>query len=198
MPTRSPRRWRRNRQAGSTNSGPCTTCSSRTRRVSRARSCAATPRSSSSTCRSSTSRWLTRCGCSACGSTWRALVAAACEQRPRSSLTPCCRTSPSGSVRWKSASDRRCRLASAFHDAIFPKETSMLVEETRQRRAAALKTPSDLGQDATRDLAGGLNVLLADLFALYVKTKNFHWHVSGPHFRDYHLMLDEQADQVFA
>jgi starvation-inducible DNA-binding protein len=74
----------------------------------------------------------------------------------------------------------------------------MLVEETRQRRAAALKTPSDLGQDATRDLAGGLNVLLADLFALYVKTKNFHWHVSGPHFRDYHLMLDEQADQVFA
>ena len=74
----------------------------------------------------------------------------------------------------------------------------MLVEETRQRRAAALKTPSDLGQDATRDLAGGLNVLLADLFALYVKTKNFHWHVSGPYFRDYHLMLDEQADQVFA
>jgi starvation-inducible DNA-binding protein len=74
----------------------------------------------------------------------------------------------------------------------------MLVEETRQRRAAALKTPTDLGQEATRDLTGALNVLLADLFALYVKTKNFHWHVSGPHFRDYHLLLDEQADQVFA
>jgi starvation-inducible DNA-binding protein len=74
----------------------------------------------------------------------------------------------------------------------------MLVEETRQRRAGALKTPSDLGQDATRDLAGALNVLLADLFALYVKTKNFHWHMSGPHFRDYHLLLDEHADQVFA
>src|SRR5438045_5349781 len=74
----------------------------------------------------------------------------------------------------------------------------MITDEAKIRRAASLKTPSDLGSDATRDLAGALNVLLADLFALYVKTKNFHWHVSGPHFRDYHLMLDEQADQVFA
>src|SRR6059058_4516468 len=74
----------------------------------------------------------------------------------------------------------------------------MLVEEARQRRAATLKTPSDLGHDATRDLAGALNVLVADLFALYIKSKNFHWHMSGPHFRDYHLLLDEQADQVFA
>ena len=70
--------------------------------------------------------------------------------------------------------------------------------KTKTRRAAPLKTPSDLGSDATRDLTGALNILLADLFALYVKTKNFHWHVSGPHFRDYHLLLDEQADQIFA
>jgi starvation-inducible DNA-binding protein len=73
----------------------------------------------------------------------------------------------------------------------------MYTEETRARRGAQLSTPNDLGAEAKRDLAGGLNVLLADLFALYFKTKNFHWHVSGPHFRDYHLLLDEQADQVF-
>jgi len=62
----------------------------------------------------------------------------------------------------------------------------------------SLKTPSGLHPDATRDLTGALNLLLADLFALYLKTKNFHWHLSGPHFRDYHLLLDEQADQIFA
>jgi starvation-inducible DNA-binding protein len=62
----------------------------------------------------------------------------------------------------------------------------------------ALATPSDLGTDATRDIAAALNGLLADVFALYLKTKNFHWHMSGPHFRDYHLMLDEQSDQIFA
>src|ERR1700679_2324563 len=62
----------------------------------------------------------------------------------------------------------------------------------------ALATPSDLGANATRDIAGALNGLLADDFALYLKTKNFHWHMSGPHFRDYHLMLDEQSDQIFA
>jgi starvation-inducible DNA-binding protein len=73
----------------------------------------------------------------------------------------------------------------------------MNTEETRARRGAQLSTPNDLGAEAKRDLAGGLNVLLADLFALYFKTKNFHWHVSGPHFRDYHLLLDEQADHVF-
>lgn len=74
----------------------------------------------------------------------------------------------------------------------------MISDETRLRRAAPLHTRNDLGADATKDLAGALNALLADLFALYVKTKNFHWHVSGPHFRDYHLLLDEQADQIFA
>ena len=62
----------------------------------------------------------------------------------------------------------------------------------------ALATPSDLGANATRDIAVALNGLLADTFALYMKTKNFHWHMSGPHFRDYHLMLDEQSEQIFA
>jgi starvation-inducible DNA-binding protein len=62
----------------------------------------------------------------------------------------------------------------------------------------ALATPTDLGANATREIAAALNGLLADVFALYLKTKNFHWHMSGPHFRDYHLMLDEQSDQVFA
>jgi starvation-inducible DNA-binding protein len=61
-----------------------------------------------------------------------------------------------------------------------------------------LGTPTDLGASATRDITAGMNGLLADVFALYVKTKNFHWHMSGPHFRDYHLLLDEQSDQIFA
>jgi starvation-inducible DNA-binding protein len=59
-------------------------------------------------------------------------------------------------------------------------------------------TPSDLKTEATKDIAGAMNAILADVFALYLKTKNFHWHMSGPHFRDYHLLLDEQADQIFA
>jgi len=63
---------------------------------------------------------------------------------------------------------------------------------------APLNTPTDLAAKATPQLAGSLNALLADFFALYLKTKNFHWHMSGPHFRDYHLMLDEQADQIYA
>ncbi|MCJ1885586.1 DNA starvation/stationary phase protection protein [Pseudomonas sp. LA21] len=66
------------------------------------------------------------------------------------------------------------------------------------RRAPALATPSDLSKNATRDLSAALNRLLADVFALYLKTKNFHWHVSGPHFRDYHLLLDEHATEIFA
>jgi starvation-inducible DNA-binding protein len=66
------------------------------------------------------------------------------------------------------------------------------------RRKSALATPTGLGASATRDISGALNALVADFFALYLKTKNFHWHVSGPHFRDYHLLLDEQADQLFA
>lgn len=66
------------------------------------------------------------------------------------------------------------------------------------RRAPALATPSDLSNNATRDLSAALNRLLADVFALYLKTKNFHWHVSGPHFRDYHLLLDDHATEIFA
>jgi starvation-inducible DNA-binding protein len=66
------------------------------------------------------------------------------------------------------------------------------------RREAALATPTDVKAAATRDIGGAMNAILADVFALYLKTKNFHWHVSGPHFRDYHLLLDEQADQIFA
>jgi starvation-inducible DNA-binding protein len=68
----------------------------------------------------------------------------------------------------------------------------------RQKPAAALDTPTDLPQAAVGAITKALNGILADAFALYLKTKNFHWHISGPHFRDYHLMLDEQSDQIFA
>lgn len=67
-----------------------------------------------------------------------------------------------------------------------------------ERRKAPLTTPTDLGSNARRDITGALNAILADTFALYLKTKNFHWHVSGPHFRDYHLMFDEQAAELLA
>jgi starvation-inducible DNA-binding protein len=70
--------------------------------------------------------------------------------------------------------------------------------DTRRKVAASLDTPTDLSTDAVNAISAKLNTILADTFALYLKTKNFHWHVSGPHFRDYHLMLDEQADQIFA
>jgi starvation-inducible DNA-binding protein len=70
--------------------------------------------------------------------------------------------------------------------------------ELRQRRDAPLTTPTDLTRSATKDITGAMNAVLADVFALYLKTKNFHWHMSGPHFRDYHLLLDEQAEQLFA
>jgi starvation-inducible DNA-binding protein len=74
----------------------------------------------------------------------------------------------------------------------------MSIEEAKARRKALIATPTDLSSDATRDIAGALNALLADVFALYVKTKNFHWHMWGPHFRDYHLLLDEHSEQIFA
>jgi len=70
--------------------------------------------------------------------------------------------------------------------------------EATTRRTAPLATPTNLASNAVQDLSGALTTLLADMFALYVKTKNFHWHVSGPHFRDYHLLLDEQGAQIFA
>jgi starvation-inducible DNA-binding protein len=72
------------------------------------------------------------------------------------------------------------------------------MNDAKTLRTAPLQTPTDLKSNAVRDLTGALNMLLADMFSLYLKTKNFHWHVSGPHFRDYHLLLDEQGDQIFA
>jgi starvation-inducible DNA-binding protein len=74
----------------------------------------------------------------------------------------------------------------------------MSVRDAKELRKTPLRTPSDLKPNAVKDISGALNILLADMFALYLKTKNFHWHVSGPHFRDYHLLLDEQGDQIFA
>ena len=68
----------------------------------------------------------------------------------------------------------------------------------KERQSAPLRTRTHLDSNAARDIAAGMNAILADVFALYMKTKNFHWHMSGPHFRDYHLLLDEQADQLFA
>jgi starvation-inducible DNA-binding protein len=67
----------------------------------------------------------------------------------------------------------------------------------KRRRTARLLTPTDLGRAAGEEISAALTKLLADFFALYIKTKNFHWHVTGPHFRDYHLMLDEQASQIY-
>lgn len=73
-----------------------------------------------------------------------------------------------------------------------------MAKDAKSRRTANLATPNALGANASKDVAGGLNMLLADVIALYFKTKNFHWHVSGPHFRDYHLLLDDQATQIDA
>ena len=74
----------------------------------------------------------------------------------------------------------------------------MSIEDAINRREAPLGTPSNFGSNASKDISAALTVLLADVFALYVKTRNFHWHISEPHFRDYHLLLDEQATQIFA
>jgi starvation-inducible DNA-binding protein len=73
----------------------------------------------------------------------------------------------------------------------------MDINQTASRRGTSINPPSDLSSNATRDISAALTTLLADVFALYIKTKNFHWHISGPHFRDYHLLLDEQGDQLF-
>src|SRR6267142_214638 len=78
------------------------------------------------------------------------------------------------------------------------KKDSAKQNDLALRREASLITPTDLGSKASKNIAGGMNGILADVFALYLKTKNFHWHMSGPHFRDYHLLLDEQADQIIA
>ena len=78
------------------------------------------------------------------------------------------------------------------------RNNSTKTTELRQRRDAPLTTPTDLTRSATKDIAGTMNAILADVFALYLKTKNFHWHMNGPHFRDYHLLLDEHSGQLFA
>src|SRR4051794_8411291 len=72
------------------------------------------------------------------------------------------------------------------------------MQDLKLRRIAPLATPTDLKAAATKDIAAAMNAVLADVFVLYLKTKNFHWHMSGPHFRDYHLLLDEQANEIFA
>lgn len=77
------------------------------------------------------------------------------------------------------------------------KPTAAKKQDLVNRRNAPLATPTDLKAAATKDVAGAMNGILADVFALYLKTKNFHWHMSGPHFRDYHLLLDEQSDELF-
>jgi starvation-inducible DNA-binding protein len=74
----------------------------------------------------------------------------------------------------------------------------MAKSDVHRVRLTALRTPSDLGENAVKDISAALTSLLADAFALYLKTKNFHWHMSGRHFRDYHLLLDEQSAQIFA
>jgi len=76
-------------------------------------------------------------------------------------------------------------------------ESQLMAKNVKARQSAALATPTDLGANATKDISGGLNILGADVLALWMKTKNFHWHVSGPHFRDYHLLLDDQSDQIY-
>lgn len=78
------------------------------------------------------------------------------------------------------------------------KKSTTSRQTLKSRQVAPLSTPTDLKPAATKDITGAMNAILADVFALYLKTKNFHWHMSGPHFRDYHLLLDEHADQLFA
>lgn len=78
------------------------------------------------------------------------------------------------------------------------KKSNELKQTLKSRQEAPLATPTDLKPAATKDITAAMNGILADVFALYLKTKNFHWHMSGPHFRDYHLLLDEQGDQLFA
>jgi len=77
------------------------------------------------------------------------------------------------------------------------KSSTLKTRELKDRQHTPLATPTDLSPATTTDIAASMNAILADVFALYLKTKNFHWHLSGPHFRDYHLMFDEQAEQIF-
>jgi starvation-inducible DNA-binding protein len=78
------------------------------------------------------------------------------------------------------------------------KEVMNSTQEVIERRQAPLNTPTDIHTESVREISGALNILLADVFALYIKTKNFHWHMSGTHFRDYHMLLDDHGDQLYA
>jgi starvation-inducible DNA-binding protein len=93
--------------------------------------------------------------------------------------------------------DRAERTSTSTNETM-KKSNSRKTIELLHRRDAPLETRTDLAASATKDIAAAMNAILADVFALYMKTKNFHWHMSGPHFRDYHLLLDEHADQLFA
>ncbi len=76
--------------------------------------------------------------------------------------------------------------------------TASMRQQLKRRQQSPILVPSDFDRARARDIEGAMNAILADVFALYLKTKNFHWHMSGAHFRDYHLLLDEQADQLYA
>lgn len=91
-----------------------------------------------------------------------------------------------------------CRHIRTLNQEDDMSESTELTRDMERNQVASLITPTDLKADASRDIAGAMNAVLADVFALYLKTKNFHWHLSGPHFRDYHLLLDEQGGQLFA
>ena len=97
----------------------------------------------------------------------------------------------------KTVFDRAERTSTSTNETM-KKSNSRKTIELLHRRDAPLETRTDLAASATKDIAAAMNAILADVFALYIKTKNFHWHMSGPHFRDYHLLLDEHADQLFA
>lgn len=90
------------------------------------------------------------------------------------------------------------RMKRNSHDGRTLAKSNSRRAELLRRREAPLATPTDLKREATKDISGAMNAILADVFALYLKTKNFHWHMSGHHFRDYHLLLDEHAEQLFA
>ena len=90
------------------------------------------------------------------------------------------------------------RMKTSSHDGRNLAKSNPRRTELLRRREAPLETRTDLTLEATKDISGAMNAILADVFALYLKTKNFHWHMSGHHFRDYHLLLDEHAEQLFA
>jgi len=97
----------------------------------------------------------------------------------------------------RSVVDRADRTSTSTNETM-NKPNSKKTSELLRRRDAPLETRTDLTASATKDITATMNAILADVFALYMKTKNFHWHMSGPHFRDYHLLLDENGDQLFA